>query len=84
MFYKNQPYHMLDGFYIALQSFLLQINLKICPDPRIVNKTSGPISATVFQINGFLIDSFNSEPIKNGEISVHLLDGVSDISKNVC
>ncbi len=53
----------------------ISINLDICPQPREINR-SGSIDRN-FLIHGYLVDSFNGNPIKYGEINVYMYDGVT-------
>ncbi len=66
----NYSYYILDA--------PISVNLKLCPQPNIVNKST-TIDRT-FTIRGFLNDSTNNNPIKFGEISVHMFDGSIDVT----
>ncbi len=61
---RNYSYFILDA--------PININLDMWPLNREINK-SGTIDRTFF-IHGFLNDAVNSQPIKNGEISIHMFD----------
>ena len=67
----NNSYFILDE--------QIDINLDICPSPRVVNRSTS--IGRNFLIHGYLNDSSNGNPIKNGEISVFLLDGVTPVYK---
>ncbi|MFX1320356.1 MAG: transglutaminase family protein [Promethearchaeota archaeon] len=54
------------------------IALDVCPQPPEIFR-SGTINRN-FIIHGFLNDSDNGNPIKFGEITVHLFDGPTDVS----
>lgn len=56
----------------------IDINLDVCPQPPEIFR-SGTDNRT-FIIHGFLNDSDNGNPIKFGEITVHLFDGTTDVS----
>ncbi|MFX1364305.1 MAG: transglutaminase-like domain-containing protein [Promethearchaeota archaeon] len=61
----NYSYFVLDES--------IDINLQAWPQPREINKY-GPSSNT-FIIQGYLNDTSNFDPIKYGEISIHIFDG---------
>ncbi len=65
----NYSYYILDD--------LININLDRCPQPPQVNR-SGSVGRN-FLIHGYLNDS-KGNPIINSVISVHLMDGVTDVS----
>jgi len=67
----NNSYFILDE--------QIDINLDICPSPRVVNRSTS--IGRNFLIHGYLNDSSNGNPIKNGQISVILLDGVTSVYK---
>jgi hypothetical protein len=67
----NNSYFILDE--------QIDINLDICPSPRVVNRSTS--IGRNFLIHGYLNDSSNGNPIKNGEIYVYLLDGVTPVDK---
>ena len=67
----NNSYFILDE--------QIDINLDICPSPRVVNRSTS--IGRNFLIHGYLNDSSNGNPIKNGIISVFLLDGVTPVDK---
>ncbi|MFX1569871.1 MAG: transglutaminase-like domain-containing protein [Promethearchaeota archaeon] len=66
----NYSYFILDA--------PINVTLDICPEPRSVNR-SGSVG-TDFIIHGYLNDSLNGNPVKYGEISVLLYDGITPVS----
>ena len=54
------------------------ITLDVCPQPREIYRSG--LTNRNFTIHGFLNDSDNWNPIKYGEITVHLKDGTTDVS----
>lgn len=64
----NYSYFILDA--------PISINLDVWPQNREVSK--GATDRTFF-IQGYLNDTQNSEPVKYGEISIHLFDGPTEI-----
>jgi hypothetical protein len=67
----NNSYYILDE--------QIDINLDICPSPCVVNRSTS--IGRNFLIHGYLNDSSNGNPIKNGRISVLLFDGVTPVNK---
>ena len=56
----------------------INITLDVCPQPREIYRSG--LTNRTFIIHGFLNDSDNGNPIKFGEITVHLFDGTTDVS----
>ncbi|MHA1782030.1 MAG: transglutaminase domain-containing protein, partial [Promethearchaeota archaeon] len=69
----NYSYFILDA--------PIQISLTACPSPRIINNI-GDIGRN-FTIQGSLIDPANDLPIKNGTITVHMFNGLTEYSSEL-